>query len=615
MDHVGIDFESFYNKKISKKHPVKINVQELGNYRYSMATDIHTVGIYDGEQEYVGPPEEFDWKSLAGRNLVSHNAVFDRTLYETLVYKKIISKIPRMGWWNCTANLSVYLRAGRALDNACKFLIGEEVSKDIRALMDGKTVEEMKATEATVRRFNNFYEEMLDYCLSDTKLTWRLWAECSDEWPELEKRISLITIKGCIRGLPTNKKYIERGIETLIRKRFAAIDRLPWMNDPEIENPTPQSKICLAKACRDHDIDAPASIAEDDPGYKTWKLKYADKFEWVNDMKTIGTINTVVKKFETFRDRVKPRSIYCPYGLKYGGTHTLRWSGDDGMNVQALNKEGVCGYNVRHIIQAPKGKKLIIADKTQIEARITPYLAGDWTTVELMAQGISPYVVHGINTMGLPSDFKEKQPKMYDLAKARVLSLGFQCGWERFQAQALDYGLILTKREAKKTVKDFRTTNPLIVDLWDQLNEGLWKSYRNRDKAYEIELPSGRLLQYFNLKKVKGKWGPQIQANVSRDAYKALYLYGGLLTENLVQATARDVFAEDLVRLEDYGLDILFTAHDEVCLCVDNSVTAKEVEEIMSVCPEWLPGCPVGAEAVESDHYLKVRNIERTEAR
>jgi DNA polymerase len=81
--------------------------------------------------------------------------------------------------------------------------------------------------------------------------------------------------------------------------------------------------------------------------------------------------------------------------------------------------------------------------------------------------------------------------------------------------------------------------------------------------------------------------------------------YGGKLTENLVQATARDVFAEQMLAMQKNGWENLFSAHDEAILEVDQDVTAKDVEHEMSKCPDWMPGCPIAAEAKEVPHYLK----------
>lgn len=82
--------------------------------------------------------------------------------------------------------------------------------------------------------------------------------------------------------------------------------------------------------------------------------------------------------------------------------------------------------------------------------------------------------------------------------------------------------------------------------------------------------------------------------------------YGGLLTENLVQATARDVFAEYVLDLADTpGIEVLFTCHDEAVLECDQNITKKDVEQIMSRTPKWLAGCPISAEGQEIPHYKK----------
>ena len=609
LPHVGIDFESFYNKKKTKANPRIIDISSLGTYNYAVETDIYLVGIYDGDQSFVGHPKDFDWKSLAGRNCVSHHALFDKTLYEVLVAKKIIDKIPRIGWWNCTANLSVYLRCGRSLKAAVKYLLNEDMCKDVRDLMAGLTPDQMRAMDATTPEFNNFYEEVCDYAIKDGVQTWRIWNEHAHKWPEFERQLSLITIESCLAGIPVDLKYMRRGIDTLERKRFTAIDKLPWMNDMTIDDPKPGSKICLGKACRDAGIDTPSSIAEGNESYIRWNEKYGETVPWIKAMKDISSINIMLKKFKTVQERVKGNGRF-PYGLKYGGAHTMRWSGADGYSVHGMEKYPVCGIDTRRKFIASRKHKLIIADKSQIEARITPFLAGDTETIAMMAKGMSPYVVHAVKTLGWDpaKDIqcpKEGDKNLYSLAKARVLGLGFGCGAQTFISQAAVYGIELTLKESKKTVKDFRDQNPHIVELWEMLGKDLMRS-ANDGETYQIELPSGRCLEFFDLSVVDGDYGKQVQAHVSRDSRKWSYLYGGKLTENLVQATARDVFGEDLVRLNEEGHEILFHTHDEVILNVKESVDVKEIEEIMSICPTWLKGCPVGAEAVESEYYKKI---------
>jgi DNA polymerase len=73
----------------------------------------------------------------------------------------------------------------------------------------------------------------------------------------------------------------------------------------------------------------------------------------------------------------------------------------------------------------------------------------------------------------------------------------------------------------------------------------------------------------------------------------------------LVQAVARDVMGAAVLRLEKAGCPVVMHIHDEAVCEVDNSVPAGEIESLMSVCPEWLDGCPIGAEASDAVRYKK----------
>ena len=83
------------------------------------------------------------------------------------------------------------------------------------------------------------------------------------------------------------------------------------------------------------------------------------------------------------------------------------------------------------------------------------------------------------------------------------------------------------------------------------------------------------------------------------------FTWGSKIAENVIQAIARDVFCECLLRLEAAGLTSIFTVHDEVILEVDRSVTTHEVQDIIKINPDWMPDVPLDSEAEESDYYKK----------
>jgi DNA polymerase len=287
------------------------------------------------------------------------------------------------------------------------------------------------------------------------------------------------------------------------------------------------------------------------------------------------------------------------------------------------------------IIPRP-GKKMIVSDLCQIEPRVLAWLVGDWDMLNKVRAGDSVYVAHARATMGFMGDKMDKNSTEYKLAKARVLALGYQCGWEKFIIMAQDVArLDITTEDpewienknpftgkvtqvsgygatSKRYVKEFREQNPKICG-----ENGLWRKLGDAFKMslgsdFVMTLPSGRKMCYekvkltMRIKKDPETGLPKKETVFMADTdgrYKGYY--GGKLTENLVQATARDVFASHLIGMQDQGLDCLFTNHDEAIMEVDQSVTARDIEHEMSRCPDWLQGCLIAAEAKEISHYQK----------
>jgi DNA polymerase len=253
----------------------------------------------------------------------------------------------------------------------------------------------------------------------------------------------------------------------------------------------------------------------------------------------------------------------------------------------------------------------------------------------MISDGTAVYEAHARATMGWTGGvLRNEDPAQYALAKARVLALGYQAGWEKFitMAQTLA-GLDITEGDpqweippevdmmhpngvpgygmfARKCVTEFREQNPKIVSLWSALDAGFKGSVGGN---YEIELPSGRMMRYEDIRcETRIEPDPKTKRPTRKSVYtanvggKRVPFYGGKLAENITQAASRDVFAEHLLALDSTpGCDVLFSVHDEAVNEVDEGLTARDIEATMSVCPPWLEGCPIGAEAKEIEHYEK----------
>jgi hypothetical protein len=209
-----------------------------------------------------------------------------------------------------------------------------------------------------------------------------------------------------------------------------------------------------------------------------------------------------------------------------------------------------------------------------------------------------------------------------------VHNCGFQMGWEKFQAYALTYGIKLTEQEAKDAVYGFRETYHEIPALWAALNNAVIRAVKanmcvfvnglvvdGRDpRVMKIKLPSGRCLHYFEPRViVDNKFGrPQdcvIYTQYDSKGSRQSSLYGGLLTENVVQAIARDLLLAGMFAAEKAGFTILATIHDEIVTEVplDSLLGLEDLLACMTKVPEWgsTMGFTLAAEGYTAPYYRK----------
>lgn len=586
---VCIDFETYYDDTVS--------VVTLGAMAYARHPEFYSylVSIEAEDGSYVGCPLDAPWDDLGDRIWLSHNAQFDQCVFYEWVLKQLGQEAPDIPHWYDTAGLTAYLQAGRSLFDAVKSLYGVKLNKAVRNDAKGKHwPQDFDALEQ---------KEMTEYAGDDAIWPLRIWNDHSHKWPERERKLSEYTVRAATRGVAVNQERVQEDIMSLKNILFEAEAELPWMNgdDPKAKPLSPKS---LAVECRKVGITPPKSLAQDSSECEAWEQEYGETYTWVDAMRRYRKANTLLKKYETLnRCLVEDENgtVFYSYQLKYcGAPATRRFSGDAGFNMQNLPKEAMFGCDLRAVFISRPGKKFIIVDLAQIEARVILWLVNDQESLDLIRQGISVYEVHARATMGWTGGvLKKEDPKLYAAAKARVLGLGFGCGAERFVEAAWVLARYkITPEESKVIVKDYRKNNPKITGLWKYLDEDMKVS---KGEDYFIELPSGNIIRYADIRSTpKGFVG-----NVETTARGIKKLYGGLLTENLVQATARDIFGDAVIRMEEAGHDVLWTVHDEAIVEVDMDVTEEQIIDLMTVSPDWADGLPLEAEAQSTNQYTK----------
>jgi hypothetical protein len=580
------DYETYWDTE--KEDPC--TVVELGAWLYTQHPrfDAYLLSVVGTDGfEWVGNPRDFEWSRFEGARLVAHNAGFELAVTEYLIG---LGAIPRVNPAEVcdTADMAAYLKVPRSLEQATRALLGFEMDKGMRAASKGKTWASMSP---------EFQQQMRDYCLDDSRLELRLWLECNDQWPQDERTISASTREMCWAGLPTDIPGAKADIELLKAEWKKARALIPWP-DPAL---SPKS---VKKACEKAAIPPPRSMAKDSPEFEAWLFRYGDKHPWAAAMGKLRSVNMLLKKYETMVQRTDANGIHR-YGLKYFGGHLGRDSGDSGFNPQNCARKPMHGVYLRNrMIKAPDGYVLGITDESSIEPKVLACISGDEEKVGLMREGMDVYEIQARidKEYDDPRPLKEINSDIRQYNKVKVLACGYGAGPPKVQFIAKkEVGLILDDEQAAALVYKFRSRR-FIPDLWAQLELHMRSS--KRDGNYTMELPSGRTLLYRNIKDFGG-----LSAEVIKyGKFTRLPWWGGSLTENAVQAIARDIFFYHVLRIREAGYQILLRAHDEVVTLhkIENAeAELAEIVQIMRTPPIWMPEFPAGAEGHLSPVYKK----------
>ena len=317
-----------------------------------------------------------------------------------------------------------------------------------------------------------------------------------------------------------------------------------------------------------------------------------------------------------------------PIMLHYYGAHTGRFSGGDKLNLQNLPSRK--GNTIRSWLCAPAGQKLIACDSSQIEARMLAYVAGQRDLVEAFREGRDVYSEFATMVFGRTITKEDKTERF--VGKTCILGLGYGMGHVKFRDTLKQSGLDIGEVEAKRIVQLYRSTYPMIRQLWTSADAALRSMVSNQPylfgflntSAAGIELPNGLMLSYNALRETpigeveQGSFSQGfsyianvrvyrkfISHGVPKEDVTWTNLYGGKVVENVIQALARIVITDQMTAIGQH-YHAVFQVHDEIIINVaanEAGVAQQVVEKIMSTPPLWADTLPVACESGVGDNY------------
>lgn len=549
--------------------------------------------------------------------------------------------------WRCTAVQASILSLPLSLEG-----VGEALNLDKKKMSEGKDLIRYfcmpcKPTQSNGGRTRNLPSDAPEkwklfktYCIRDVDVEKQIRKKLARfPIPDREQELYCMDQRINDRGIMVDMELIRHAITCDLLYKDSATKKacdISGLNNP---NSVSQLKAWLGERGIKADSLAKAAVEE---------LIESSKGEISEMMKLrLSMSKTSVKKYEAMERSVCPDGRVHGLLQFYGANRTGRWAGrlvqihnlpqnhmEDLKLARSMVKEGsydlvellydstpeVLSELIRTAFIAKPGCRFIVSDFSAIEARVMGYLAGEnWVMEEFRGAG-KIYEQTASKMFHIPIEEITKGSPYR--ARGKVASLACQYGGAEGALISMGALNFVEEEELKGLVQSWRNANPHIVNYWYEIDRAVKAAVKERKetvvgsvKIYyqsgmlKIMLPSGRSLSYVRPRMTTNRFGSEsvsYEGVGTNRKWTRIESYGAKFCENIVQATARDVLAEAMLRLERNGFDIVCHIHDEVVLEVSNGKSSvEEVNQIMAVCPNWCEGLPLKAAGFESPFYKK----------
>ena len=615
MSFVTLDFETYYAKDFSLS---KMTTEE---YVRDPRFQIIGVGVKENDKPsewFSGSHDEikqflskFKWEDTA---VLCHNVLFDGAILE----------------WVLDIHPWFYY------DTLCmaRALHGVEAGGSLAALVERYELG-AKGTEVQTNiglRREDFTPAGLaaygGYCMNDVDLTQKLFVEMAPRFPEAEFGLIDMTLKMYTRPtLRVNDALLVERLEEVRQEKSSMLQGLMGRLECETEEDV-RKKLCsnkqFAEILTELGVPPPLktspttgkatyALAKNDEGFIALQ-EYSDPYIQQLCAVRLGTKSTLEEsRIERFINIGARNKGMLPIPLKYYGAHTGRWSGQDSVNFQNLPSRDARKKALKKSLLAPRGHVVINCDSSQIEARVLAWLAGQDHLVEQFRKGEDVYSQFA--SYVFYKTITKANPVERFIGKTCILGLGYGTGAAKLRhtlATSRPVSADLSEDQCKNIVNMYRRANYKIPMFWQTCDYALrhmassvnLPAYFLDDRQIiqitpdGIKLPNQLHIRYSGLRIQDGRY-----VYISRR--QPVPIWGGGMTENIVQALARIIVGEQMLKINERYRTVL-TVHDAGVWVVPEAQLDDALAFIvktMSTPPDWCDDLPVACEAKYGNSY------------
>ena len=574
-------------------------------------------------------------------------AAFNAQFERTCISKYLGRRLSPSGW-QCTAVQSAMLALPLSLDS-----VGEVLNIQRKKLKEGADLVRFfsmpcKPTKSNGGRTRNRpedapekWERFKTYCIRDVdaerEIRQRLW-----KFPIPESEMELYRMDQEIndRGILVDQQLVENAVLCDNQYRQMVTARAYELTGLSNPNSPVQIKGWLAE----HGVEA------EKLDKKTVKGLLTETDGEVLEVLKLRLLmaKTSVKKYEAIERSVCSDGRVHGLLQFYGANRTGRWAGRL-VQVQNLPQNHIQDLELaRNLVKeqrfedldllydstpevlselirtafVPKpGCRFIVADFSAIEARVLAWFAGEQWRLDTFAEGGDIYCASASKMFGVPVVKHGVNGHLRQKGKIAELALGYGGAVGALTLMgALDMGM--QEEELQPLVSQWRNSNPHITKFWWDVDAAAVKAVKERTEVvlgnlcftYRsgilfVTLPSGRKLSYIKPRMTQNRFGREslsYEGVGESKKWLRIETYGPKLVENIVQATARDLLAQAMLRLRNKGFEIVMHIHDEAVLEVPEGISGvEEICQIMSQQPDWAAGLPLRADGYACAFYKK----------